>query len=419
MKKTREATEVFFTSPYSQDLPVFKRREYHVQEELPGKPFKHMVDVDHCVIWNLLCELYKKRCQLNQKCSLKSMRRPATARRDTWATTVNRRREYVARILQQRPTASIAEISRITGCWFSTIKRVKEDLEFQEEPSIYQYNNLKPSYLMDQLSSITSSIQGTYSTVTDIKRKLPTFSKKLIARHLKKTGLRWLQLPRRRKVPKEERHPAKQVTEVISHLVQGMNAPGTTVLYVDEVHFPLVQTSTHHWTAVEHCEDLVYNRRAVDEVKLSAIALCSLEGFVSVQIYKQDITIEDFLYFLQSSLERVKPGHRVTVLADNAKWHTSQAITTTKAGKFIFFNVKGLFQSNAIENAFSFVRSEFRKRPVVNTVEEEARLLAEIFFQPENVKRFQGIHRNHLRSLMKLLLKHSTKLKDIQGIPEY
>ena len=419
MRKTREATEVFFTRPYGQDLPTFQERSYHVVEQLPGKPFKHQEEIDHAVIWHLLNDLYKKRCSLNAKCSLKSLRNPANRERDTWAATVNRKREFIASTINQRPTASIAEICRITKTSYQTVKKVKDDLQYQDNPSIFKYNNLKPVYQLEQLHQLTQEVQGTYCTVSDIKRQLPTFSKKLIARHLRRTGLRWRQLIKRRKNPKEERHPARQVTELVSHLVQAMNSPGTTVLYVDEAHFPLVQTATHHWTAPDHCEDLVYNRRAVEEVKLSAIALCSLEGFVAVQIYRKDITIEDFLYFLQTAMERVVPGQRVTVLADNASWHTSQVITSSKAGKHLFFNVKGLFQGNAIENAFSFIRAEFRKRPVVQTIQEEAKLLVEIFFQAENKRRFEGIHRNHLRSLMKLLLKHSNKLKDIRSLPQY
>lgn len=419
MRRTREATEVFFTTPYSQDLPSFKTREYQVLDQLPGKPFKHQEEIDDAILWHLLNDLYKKRCSLKAKASLQAVRNPANRERDTWAATVNRKRELIATILKQRPTVSIAEVCRITKTSYQTVKKVKEDLLYQESPTVFTYNNLKPQYQLEQLNEITTAVQGTYCTVSDIKRKMPSFSKKLIARHLRRTGLRWRQLVRRRKEPKEERHPPRQVVELVSHLVQSMNSPGTTVLYVDEAHFPLVQTSTHHWTTPDHCEDLVYNRRAVNEVKLSAIAMCSLEGFVAVQIYTKDITMEDFLYFLQATMQRIAPGQRVTVLADNATWHTSQTVTSTKAGKFLYFNVRGLFQGNAIENAFSFIRSDFRKRPVVETLEEEAKMLAEIFFQPQNKKRFEGIHRNHLRSLMKLLLRHSTKLRDIKAIPEY
>ena len=419
MRRTREGTHVYFTAPYSGEMPTFERREYQVLSDFPGKPFRHQEEIDPVLLWNLLNDLYKKRCSLRAKSSLRDVRRPADQEKNSWAGIVNRKREFIATVIKQRPTASIAEICRITKSSHSTVKKVKEDLSFQDAPSVFQYNNLKPVYQLERLQQLTSTVQGTYATVSDIKRQLPGFSKRLIARKLRQTGLRWRQLVRRRKDPKEVRHPPRQVVELVSHLVQAMNSPSTTVLYVDEAHFPLVQTATHHWTAPEQCEDLVYNRRAVEEVKLSAIALCSLEGFVAVQIYNKDITIEDFHYFIQTAMLRVLPGQRVTVLADNASWHTSQVITQSKAGKFIYFNVKGLFQGNAIENAFSFIRAEFRKRPVVQSIEEEAKLLAEIFFHPENKRRFAGIHRNHLRSLMKLLLKHSSKLSNIKTIPDY
>ena len=94
---------------------------------------------------------------------------------------------------------------------------------------------------------------------------------------------------------------------------------------------------------------------------------------------------------------------KVTILADNATWHTAKSISSTKAFSFLYFNAPRLFQSNAIENCFSFVRADFRRRPLVKTLEDEARLLVKIFFDSENIKRFKGIARNHLRSLSNLL----------------
>ena len=103
---------------------------------------------------------------------------------------------------------------------------------------------------------------------------------------------------------------------------------------------------------------------------------------------------------------------KVTVLADNASWHKTDSIMNSKAGKFLYFNVKGLFQANAIENCFSFVRAEFRKRLLVDSLEEEALLLAKIFFNSDNVKRFEGIARNHLRSLRMLIKRQVNADKD-------
>ena len=178
------------------------------------------------------------------------------------------------------------------------------------------------------------------------------------------------------------------------------------------MHFPLCQTSDHQWTQTEYRgHDLFYNRRLnYGTEKLSVIALCSTERFVAVQVYQHDICGNDFLFFLQEALKQVPISSRITVLADNATWHTSQAVLQSKVSKALEFNAKGLFQANMIENAFSFIRAEFRKRRDVEGLEAEARLLLGIFFDERNQRRFQGIARNHLRSLISLLEYHHSAL---------
>ena len=79
----------------------------------------------------------------------------------------------------------------------------------------------------------------------------------------------------------------------------------------------------------------------------------------------------------------------------------------SQASKFFFFNEPRMFQLNIIENAFSFVRDAFRKRPQVDTMEEEAREIVRIFFDEENQKRFRGVLRNHLRQLIKYHERHT------------
>jgi hypothetical protein len=88
------------------------------------------------------------------------------------------------------------------------------------------------------------------------------------------------------------------------------------------------------------------------------------------------------------------------------RWHHANLVTNSEVSKFFFFNEARMFQLNIIENAFSFVRDAFRKRPVVERIEEEARQIVKIFFQEENEKRFRGLFRNHLRQLIKYHEKH-------------
>lgn len=419
MKTTREATQVYFSLPTDFEPPSFSRHSYQVLEELSIKPFKSQAETDPCLIWNLLDNLYKKRCTMKKSYWKATVNLPPSQRKMTWAEQINRKRQVIAGMLRRQTSLNFAKVCRSTGCDFETVKSVYNDLLFQGQPCHYDYQNQKAPEDIQKMDHIAQNLQGTYQTVSDIKRELPNFSKKKIAKTLRQTGLRWRQLVRKRKNPKEPKYSPKSVVEVVSHLTQAMNSANTILLYVDEVHFPLVQTASHHWTKPELAEELVYNRRFVPDSKLSAIALCSLDKFIAVQVFKQDITMEDFLYFIQTALSKYKGKERVTILADNATWHTSSNVVGTRAGKFLHFNVKGLFQSNIIENAFSFVRSEFRKRKLVETVEEEAQQLIQIFFDPRNEERFKGIRRNHLRSLMTLLMNNCSKLSHINSIPKY
>ena len=79
----------------------------------------------------------------------------------------------------------------------------------------------------------------------------------------------------------------------------------------------------------------------------------------------------------------------------------------TEVSKFFSFNEPRMFQLNIIENAFSFIRGMFRKRPQVDTMEEEAREIVRIFFDQDNERRFKGLMRNHLRQLIKYHKRHS------------
>jgi hypothetical protein len=165
--------------------------------------------------------------------------------------------------------------------------------------------------------------------------------------------------------------------------------------------FPLIQTAKYHWIGRNAESAIKLNRREVRETTLTAIALCSTERFVGIQIHRGEVTGPDFLHFLNEAIARLPPDRKYLILADNASWHNSGLIQKTEAFKYMYFNTPRMFQINLIENAFSAVRAEFRKRPIVDTLEQEAQLIVNLFFAEHNAARFQGYHRNHLRMLDK------------------
>lgn len=407
MKCTRECTKVFFCMPSELEQIEFSKREYEVIAKFNWKRFKSdrtlHVDSVNELLEGKLHDLVKLKegdtCKMNTE---------ITSQKITWEQEVNRRRRLVASALQQQSHRNIAEVCRFTGCSFDMVKRVANDLDFCGEVAEFRYPNTKTDQQMAALTRSIEQVNGSFSTIADIKRSHPDFSRRYIARQLKATGLRYILVRKNELRPKQPQYNDIQVLRTVRHLSQSLTNDKVITLYLDEVHFPLYQTSTRHWTKQNFDgHDLHYNRRIVLGVeKLSVIAMCSVHGFVAVQVFQREVRGEDFLYFLQQSLVNVPPGKQVTILADNATWHRAEIVTKTKAGKSMEFNAPGLFKANLIELAFSFVRAEFRKRKQVETVEEEARLLLSIFFDDRNRKRFAGIARYHVRSLLKLLHDH-------------
>jgi len=403
MATTREATEVYFELPTDPTTVIFKQRFCKVTKTLPIKPFKRDKKISQELIYEIAKGIYQQLVWLKEDESCKLRKRAPKEKVDR-ATKINQDRQLIATYLKMQCRLNLTKVSRLTGCTFAMVKKVHLDLLFQGQPETFVYNNLKKPEEIAQIENTVQKIDGSYLTISDVKREHASFSKKWIRRRLRATGLRYRKMPRQRKVDKTVKPCPKKVFEIVSHLIQAMTSKDTDVWYIDEMHFPLFQTSDYFWTKPDEPKDLVYNRRPVQDVKLSAIALCSLEKFVAVQVFKRDVTAVDFLNFIQTALKKVGQGRQVTILADNASWHTAPTVMSTAAGKFLFFNVARLYQANAIETSFSFVRSDFRKRALVDTLEKEAYLVLDSFLRPENVQRFKGVKRNHLRSLIKLLI---------------
>ena len=194
-----------------------------------------------------------------------------------------------------------------------------------------------------------------------------------------------------------------KVREVIHHVAQCLNSPNCDMLYIDEMHFNLRQTALHRWTKKSVRDLGVVNQRDTQDIKLTVIAMCSTRRFEFIQVFRRDINSKDFVYFLDVSLSLLPRDKKYSILADNAKWHLSDTVKQFKAFKYLSFNVPRMFQLNMIENAFSYVRHAFRCRPLVETIEDETKLLVDMFFDEKNDARFEGYHRNHLRNLRKYL----------------
>jgi hypothetical protein len=325
---------------------------------------------------------------------------------------VNEKRARIAMFLQMQTVPNLKEIARLTGTCFETVKRVKQELEFADALQPYRYNNVKSQDELWDLHKTLQSVHLGYDTVTELKRAHPTFSRKRILLELRRTGHRWRQvrLPREKEPPK--RFSSSNICRVISHLCQTHfeRHKQVKMLYVDEMKFPLRQNSYFHWGKVKTQDPMVFGKRPVDDVELTVIALCSTERFLAVQVFTKAIDGHDFVCFLNEAVQQLPLGVQYSILADNATWHVSEFVRKQEVFKFLFLNEPGMYRLNLIENAFSHIRDTFRKRPLVDSLGEEARMIVNMFFDEKSTQRFAGYFRHHTRQLIKYLDKHSKNL---------
>ena len=402
---TKECTEVF-TGPIDRETIItFTTKQVEVvngfQQRIFTSDDRHEGD-------SILARLNERlEEEIQWKREGKKKRRPVfQVPKSSYKEKVNKKRAFIQRVLTHQANLNLREVAKYTkSCW-NTVKRVWNEMQVQGQLIEYEYNNLKTPEEITQLHQTIDDLQNTGMGVPQIKKRHPTFSKTKILEELHKRGLKYKPLPRQRKIPTSQPPNSTRVCRVISHLCQGMSDRNVEVLYCDEMKFPLFQSSTHAWTDLPEEERSIYNRRP-DERQLVAIALCSTKGFVAVQVYPKDVSGTDFLYFMNKAIAFLPPYKQYTCLLDNAGWHLSNLVAGSQASKFFFFNEPRMFQLNIIENAFSFVRDAFRKRPQVDTMEEEAREIVRIFFDEENQKRFRGVLRNHLRQLIKYHERHT------------
>ena len=401
---TRECTEVFTEPPPPGAIFRFTSKTVEVVNRFHQRVFssdeRHKGDSILASLTQRLDEEMARKRE-SKKGRRLVVRLPQTSRKEK----VNKKREFIRRVLTHQANLNLREVARYTkSCW-STVKSVRNEILMHGHLTPYDYNFLKTPEELVLLHETIEEVQDTGMGVVDIKRIHPTFSKKKILEEMHGKGLKYTPLSRERKFPSTQIPSSTRVCRVISHLCQGLADNTAEVLYCDEMKFPLFQTSTHSWTNLPQEERGVYNRRP-DERLLTAIALCSTKGFVAVQVYSKEVTAIDFLYFMNKAIASLPIGKTYTCLLDNAGWHLANIVAASKVSKFFFFNEPRMFQLNIIENAFSFVRDAFRKRPVVETMEEEAKEIVRIFFDEENERRFRGLLRNHLRQLIKYHEKH-------------
>jgi hypothetical protein len=313
---------------------------------------------------------------------------------------VNDLREEISLTICNTVSVSYREVAKRVGCHTSTVKSLYLELVIRGDPKEYNYNNQHSVQTDTELNNLINDPANQFLSTADYKRRVPVCSKKYIRRCLKNNGLSYKKLERRRKVKDERKYNKGELKKVIWTAVQAMARDDETILFLDEATFPCNQTSDYCW--VREREEPIYNRRESTE-NLYLIALCSQRGYVAFQVHSKEPNKEAIHYFLSQVLERLEEKKRVVVLLDNAGWHLSNLVISSRMSELLLFNVAYCWESNLIEITFSKMKSLWRQRRVVRTFGEEVDNLVRVVRGGWSEKNFGGYRRQYYRQLEVLL----------------
>lgn len=407
---TRQCTEVYYGRTAPDHRPAFVSRHNPRITHFDQRVFKSRDHVHQDDVLKALYQIQQIMEQHKIKDQLVRLKKQKKAKL-SWSDKVNKKRRLIRDIIKNACCPNISAIAKRVNASYKTVKSIMTQMSTQGAISPFEYNNLKTQEQEDTLERTIDEVPRTFLTVSTIKRQNPDYSRKKILQALHDRGLRYRLMPKAPLIPEKCTINSTRVCRFISHVSQAICDSSTVVLYVDEMKLPLYQTAERRWMPVDTpVEDqLVYNRRQVPDVTLIVIALCSMEKFEAVQIFTNEVTGVDFLYFLNNAIARLPAHKSYTVVADNATWHHAGIVSEAEVSKFLAFNEPKLFQLNLIENAFSYVRHAFRARPVVESLEEEAKSIVDIFFDEDSKRRFDGFSRQHLRNLIEFFQKFKLK----------
>lgn len=184
-RTTRECTPVYFNNIEDKDSLFFTKKTYQVIDNFNIKPFKSKKRMKVDEVDQLLQDKQKELKKMKE-CMLDNSNSTTKKEKMSWETKINDKRRLVANYLQQQPYSNLAEACRFAHCSYDLAKRVQDDLLFYGRHTEYHYPNQKKQETVDELNKTISKVHGTYSTIGDLKRRHPLFSRKWISRQLRK-----------------------------------------------------------------------------------------------------------------------------------------------------------------------------------------------------------------------------------------
>ena len=391
---------------------IFRREDLTQEEEFGVKELKiqRKIDIESIDIPNepLTSEYFdylnEERVRLGAIKKSKDGQRIYITNHDTKRRDqVNKKWDAVVLALKTQDKLNYREISRRTRCSFQTIKELEMRIRITGRVPRYEYNNIHQRETVADLQSTIDQLKDEFYSARQIKGRHPIFSLKRIRAEIKDKKFRWRKMPvvSRRKTryypPQDD-----ELVEMARKITFVMMQEDSELLYCDEMKLPLIQTPQRFWTKGDCTDERIFNGRS-EQVQITAIVLCSKKKFISVQFFLGEVNSASFVYFLQESINHLPNDRRYRILADNAKWHTSNLVKESDSFRFLLFNLPRQFQLNLIENSFSQIRYRFRCRKTYTSIYQELEAMVDLFFDPENEKKFEGYYRNHIRNIDKHL----------------
>lgn len=408
------STGLWHEAPKPEDIVTATRRPYTLVTRLPRSEFKKIKLGNMEPVFKKLKTLqdYLTAKKLSKRKPTRSVLNETRSVETSLCQKVNNKRQKIAAILQSQSKPVLTKVALQCQASYELVKKVEREMAMLGSASEFRYPNQHTSVEMVQLSRTLSTVHNTFKTIQDIKKENPSFSRKFIARELHQRGLKWKEVPRAPFTPKERGIPPdpENICYVITNQAEILSRQDTVLIFMDEMKLHLYQTAPKHWTFDKMPDTRQYDDRPSQRL-ITALAACTVEGFIAVNLVDGEVNSNDTAEFLERLIESQPNDKRYVILLDNATWHKSKLMNESDAWRFLLFNEKRQYKLNLIENAFSYVRDFFRKRPEFESREEEMRHILNIFFDSKQKERFEGFHRNHIRNLISMATQYSAKLK--------
>lgn len=372
-------------------------REVEMQAQLTVQPFTTDGRLDKEALIEMASELL--RAEQEAEAAARPRRQGVARRKQTRKEKVNLLRDRARAEMFEGEVANLDSLAARLGVHRSTAKKLRDRYLLTGTIPAYEYNNQHPPEVAEEVIGIMSSEEAQYFTTTDVKRRLPNVSKKFIARTLRQHGYRYRRIrhTRQRRVFSEA-----EVCRVVSTCLPAFDRADETLLFLDEVIFPLNHTPKHCWRNTYQSTGGFYERTTC-ETKLTAIALCSKTRMIAIQIHTQEMESQAVIHFLTEALRRVRTPERVVVLLDNARYHSSAMVMQSSIAKYLVRNVPECWELNMIELCFSKLKHLWRTRAVVRCAEEEVPQLIRLFRECQIAQDFAGYRRQYLRNVQQML----------------